>query len=84
MVSPVAFDLLRACENPLADPLRTANQDDIESVILIGGSSRVPMVQAAVAAVVGEEKIAKNVNADEAAVLGSFSSSRFRVFFCGS
>jgi len=28
--------------------------DDINSVILVGGSSRVPMIQAAVKAVVGE------------------------------
>lgn len=44
---------------------------DIESVIFVGGSSRVPVVQRAIAAKVGEEKIAKNVNADEAAVLGA-------------
>jgi hypothetical protein len=34
--------------------------------IFVGGSSRVPVVQRAIAAKVGEEKIAKNVNADEA------------------
>ncbi|GAA5891468.1 hypothetical protein JCM8208_007291 [Rhodotorula glutinis] len=44
---------------------------DIESVILVGGSSRVPLVQAAVAEAVGADKIAKNVNADEAGVLGA-------------
>jgi molecular chaperone DnaK (HSP70) len=38
---------------------------------MIGGSSRVPMVEAAVRTLVGEDKIAKNVNADEAAVMGS-------------
>lgn len=30
-----------------------------------------PMVEAAVRGIVGEEKIAKNVNADEAAVMGA-------------
>ncbi|GAA5827900.1 hypothetical protein JCM11251_007722 [Rhodosporidiobolus azoricus] len=61
----------------LTDPIQTAldsaklTLDQIESVILVGGSSRVPMVQKAVADKVGEEKIAKNVNADEAAVLGA-------------
>lgn len=49
----------------------TFRQNDIESLIFVGGSSRVPMVQQAVAAFVGEDKIAKNVNADEAAVLGA-------------
>ncbi|KWU43807.1 actin-like ATPase domain-containing protein [Rhodotorula sp. JG-1b] len=61
----------------LTDPIQTAldsaklSLSDIESVIFVGGSSRVPVVQRAIAAKVGEEKIAKNVNADEAAVLGA-------------
>ncbi|KAH9943772.1 Hsp70 protein-domain-containing protein [Amylocystis lapponica] len=45
--------------------------NNITSVILTGGSSRTPMIQAAVKAAVGEKKIALNVNADEAAVLGA-------------
>ncbi|KAI0651124.1 actin-like ATPase domain-containing protein [Trametes meyenii] len=45
--------------------------DDISSVILTGGSSRTPMIQDAVKAAVGASKIAQNVNADEAAVLGA-------------
>lgn len=57
-------------EAALADAQLSMN--DIESVILVGGSSRVPMVQKAVAAFVGEDKIAKNVNADEAGVLGEY------------
>jgi hypoxia up-regulated 1 len=62
---------------------------DIESVILTGGATRIPMVRAALAAAVGEyvptrvldagrlqpthfrEKLAMNVNSDEAAVLGA-------------
>ncbi|GAA6014558.1 hypothetical protein JCM10207_001644 [Rhodosporidiobolus poonsookiae] len=61
----------------LTSPIQTAldsaklSLDQIESVILVGGSSRVPMVQKAVAEKVGEERIAKNVNADEAGVLGA-------------
>ncbi|GAA6037719.1 hypothetical protein JCM8097_002306 [Rhodosporidiobolus ruineniae] len=61
----------------LTDPVQAAldsaklSLDQIESVILVGGSSRVPMVQKALADKVGEEKLAKNVNADEAAVLGA-------------
>ncbi|KAI0354229.1 actin-like ATPase domain-containing protein [Trametes cingulata] len=45
--------------------------DNITSVILTGGSSRTPMIQDAVKAAVGANKIAQNVNADEAAVLGA-------------
>lgn len=61
----------------LVDPIQAALDSasvplsSVESVILVGGSSRVPLVQKAVADKVGEDKIAKNVNADEAAVLGA-------------
>nr|CRX79209.1 hypothetical protein ls5931a1_00047 [Leucosporidium scottii] len=68
-----AADLIPRFTQPIHDALAEAKltMDDIESVILIGGTSRVPMVQAAVASVVGEDKIAKNVNAEEAPVLGA-------------
>ncbi|GAA5901408.1 hypothetical protein JCM5296_003002 [Sporobolomyces johnsonii] len=66
-------DLLPRLTKPIQDALDSAKLtlNDIESVILVGGTSRVPMVQKAVAEAVGEDKIAKNVNADEAAVLGA-------------
>ncbi|KAJ7756232.1 Hsp70 protein-domain-containing protein [Mycena metata] len=69
-----------ACEDlkdhfarPIEDALRNAGLtlDNITSVILTGGSTRTPMIQAAIRATVGDEKIALNVNADEAAVLGA-------------
>jgi molecular chaperone DnaK (HSP70) len=44
--------------------------EEIESVILHGGSVRVPFVQKALEDVVGVSKLAKTVNADEAAVMG--------------
>ncbi|KAH9821291.1 Hsp70 protein-domain-containing protein [Melampsora americana] len=58
---------------PILDALKSANLTlaDIKSVILVGGSSRVPMIQTAVKALVGEDKVAVNVNADEAAVMGA-------------
>jgi hypoxia up-regulated 1 len=49
----------------------TLGQDQISSVVMTGGASRTPMIKAAVTAVVGVDKIAVNVNADEAAVLGA-------------
>ncbi|KAM0747743.1 actin-like ATPase domain-containing protein [Meredithblackwellia eburnea MCA 4105] len=68
-----AANLVPRFTQPIADALAAANLtiEDLESVILIGGSSRVPMVEAAVRNYVGEDKIAKNVNADEAAVMGA-------------
>ncbi|CAK5271169.1 unnamed protein product [Mycena citricolor] len=77
-VSRAQFE--EACEDlkgvfavPIADALKNAGLtlENITSVILTGGSTRTPMIQAAVKAAVGEDKIALNVNADEAAVLGA-------------
>ncbi|KAH9062604.1 Hsp70 protein-domain-containing protein [Lactarius deliciosus] len=58
---------------PIFDALDNSNLTlaDIDSVILTGGATRIPMVRAALVAAVGEEKIAMNVNSDEAAVLGA-------------
>ncbi|KIJ60918.1 hypothetical protein HYDPIDRAFT_169952 [Hydnomerulius pinastri MD-312] len=66
-------DLRQNFAQPIHDALANAGLtlENISSVILTGGSSRAPMVQAAVKAAVGEERIALNVNADEAAVLGA-------------
>ncbi|KAI0318042.1 actin-like ATPase domain-containing protein [Amylostereum chailletii] len=66
-------DIQERFAQPIYDALHNANLTlgDIKSVILAGGSSRVPMVRAALNAAVGEDKIAVNVNADEAAVLGA-------------
>ncbi|KAJ7468455.1 Hsp70 protein-domain-containing protein [Mycena latifolia] len=66
-------DLKDRFAQPIEDALRNAGLtlENITSVILTGGSTRTPMIQTAVKAAVGEEKIALNVNADEAAVLGA-------------
>ncbi|KAI6117497.1 heat shock protein 70 family [Pisolithus croceorrhizus] len=66
-------DLNDRFAQPIYDALANAglNLDNVASVILTGGSSRTPMVQAAVKAAVGEDRIAQNVNADESAVLGA-------------
>ncbi|BGP35161.1 lumenal Hsp70 protein [Rhodotorula toruloides] len=68
-----ASSLLSRLVSPIQSALDSASLplSSIESVILVGGSSRIPLVQKAVADKVGEDKIAKNVNADEAAVLGA-------------
>ncbi|KAG6333862.1 hypothetical protein ID866_5225 [Astraeus odoratus] len=66
-------DLRTRFAQPIHDALAASglNLENISSVILTGGSSRTPMVQTAVKAAVGEDRIALNVNADEAAVLGA-------------
>jgi hypoxia up-regulated 1 len=45
--------------------------EDIDSLIVHGGASRTPFVQAHLEALVGKSKIKTNVNADEAAVFGA-------------
>ncbi|KAI5990421.1 heat shock protein 70 family [Pisolithus albus] len=67
-------DLNGRFAQPIYDALANAGLnpgDNVASVILTGGSSRTPMVQAAVKAAVGGDRIAMNVNADESAVLGA-------------
>jgi hypoxia up-regulated 1 len=69
----VCKDLKGHFATPVEDALKNAGltMDNITSVILTGGSTRTPMIQAALRAAVGDDKIALNVNADEAAVLGA-------------
>ncbi|KIK64926.1 hypothetical protein GYMLUDRAFT_39330 [Collybiopsis luxurians FD-317 M1] len=66
-------DLQNRFVQPIIDAMANAkiSSDKLSSVILFGGSTRTPMIQAAVKALVGEDKIASNVNTDEAAVLGA-------------
>ncbi|KAG4304334.1 hypothetical protein PORY_002309 [Pneumocystis oryctolagi] len=56
----------------------------LSSVILAGGSVRIPFIQKQIETVVGSEKVSKSVNADEAAVMGAVFrgaglSGQFRV-----
>lgn len=66
-------DMKPAFTKPIEDALKAAGLsiNDLSSVVLVGGVSRVPMVQDAVTALVGADKITKNLNADEAAVMGA-------------
>ncbi|ORY25393.1 actin-like ATPase domain-containing protein [Neocallimastix californiae] len=47
------------------------SRDNISSIILVGGSTRVPMVQNVLKDFVGESKLANYVNSDEAIVMGA-------------
>ncbi|KAI8974913.1 heat shock protein 70 family [Pilobolus umbonatus] len=69
----VCHDLIDRVRNPILNALEAANMtaDDIKSVVLVGGGIRVPSVQNELVGLMGFQKIAKNVNGDEAAVLGA-------------
>ncbi|OBZ86090.1 Hypoxia up-regulated protein 1 [Choanephora cucurbitarum] len=69
----ICQDLIARVKNPIETALKAAKMtvDDIQSVVLVGGGVRVPSVQKQLIDLVGAQKIAKNVNGDEAAVLGA-------------
>ncbi|MFB6301971.1 MAG: molecular chaperone DnaK, partial [Haloferacaceae archaeon] len=65
-------DLLERTVGPTEQALEDAgySKDDIDEVILVGGSTRMPQVQEQVEDLVGQEP-KKNVNPDEAVALGA-------------
>ncbi|MFA9517116.1 molecular chaperone DnaK [Halopenitus sp. H-Gu1] len=65
-------DLLERTVSPTEQALSDAGYEksDIDEVILVGGSTRMPQVQEKVAELVGQEP-KKNVNPDEAVALGA-------------
>uniref|UniRef100_A0A3Q3VXS3 Hypoxia up-regulated protein 1 n=1 Tax=Mola mola TaxID=94237 RepID=A0A3Q3VXS3_MOLML len=66
-------DLFERVPRPVQDALTAAemNMEEIEQVILVGGSTRVPRVQEVLLKAVGKEELGKNINADEAAAMGA-------------
>ena len=68
----LAQDLLQACLVPCQNAMRDAklSTSDIDEVILVGGSSRIPAVQALVKNYFGKEP-SKGVNPDEVVALGA-------------
>ncbi|KAG9295442.1 hypothetical protein G9A89_013471 [Geosiphon pyriformis] len=69
----LSADLLERVNGPIEHALKIANMttEDIKSLVLVGGGVRIPAIQSALTEILGEEKIAKNVNGDEAAALGA-------------
>ena len=65
-------DLVQATITPMEKALRDAGltYNDISKVILVGGSTRIPAVQAAVKRVTGKEPF-KGINPDECVALGA-------------
>lgn len=77
-------DLFDRVPGPIQSVLSAANLEmkDISSVVLVGGNVRIPLVQQLLASHVGDDKIAKNINGDEAAVLGAgFYAARLSASF---
>jgi molecular chaperone HscA len=68
LVAPLVSRTLECCKNALEDALLTAR--DIESVVMVGGSTRVPVVKEKVSAFFGQP-VNDSVNPDEVVALGA-------------
>ena len=65
-------DLVDACTGPVRQALRDANMQpsDLDKVLLVGGSTRMPAVQEAVKKIMGKEPF-KGINPDECVAVGA-------------
>lgn len=66
-------DLFEHVDKPIKMALNAAamTMNDIESVILMGGATRIPKVQDILIKTTGKKELGKNINTDEAASLGA-------------
>ncbi len=66
-------DLLGRCEGPIRQAMADAKvtSDDIDEIILVGGSTRIPAVQALVRRLTGGKDPNMTVNPDEVVALGA-------------
>ncbi len=68
----LTFDLLKRCRGPFVQAIKDAGlvKSDIDHVILVGGSTRMPAVQSLVTELTGNEPH-KGVNPDEVVAVGA-------------
>lgn len=66
-------DLFRRVSAPITTVIESASltKSDIQSLVLVGGNTRIPMVQKVLEDLIGSDRMARNVNADEAGVMGA-------------
>lgn len=66
-------DLMGRITEPILSSLKDSGVtlDNVKSIILNGGSTRVPFIQKHLSTLVGEDRISKSVNTDESCALGS-------------
>jgi molecular chaperone HscA len=68
LIKPLVDQTIRSCQHALADSKLTAA--DIDTVVMVGGSTRVPMVKEAVSKFFGQP-VNDSVNPDEVVALGA-------------
>src|SRR6185312_8522959 len=66
-------DYIRQTAGKIDEALREAKlkKDDINQIVLVGGSTRMPMVEELIKEKFGEKKINKSVNPDEVVAVGA-------------
>ncbi len=66
-------DLFRQCLAPVEQSLRDAklSKGDIDEVVLVGGSTRIPKVQALLQSFFNGKELSKSINPDEAVAYGA-------------
>ncbi len=69
----ISEDLVQRCVGPFNSALNDAKLtgSDIDEVVLVGGATRMPMIQDLVAKLVGNKKVNKSVNPDEVVAIGA-------------
>ncbi|MBP0031224.1 molecular chaperone DnaK [Roseofilum sp. Guam] len=69
----LAQDMIRGTLEPVEQALKDGNKtkEDIDRIILVGGSTRIPSVQEALSQYFGGKKPDRSVNPDEAVALGA-------------
>ncbi|HEX3015000.1 MAG TPA: Hsp70 family protein, partial [Desulfobacteria bacterium] len=69
----LTHDLVERCRGPVLAALKDAklSEKDIDEVILVGGSTRIPAVQSLVKALSGGRELNQGVNPDEVVAIGA-------------
>ena len=66
-------DLFNRCIQPVKDALKDANLNvnDINDIVLVGGSTRIPKIQEIISKMFGGKELSKAINPDEAVAYGA-------------
>ncbi|KAL0484819.1 heat shock 70kDa protein [Acrasis kona] len=69
LIAPLIEECIQIVQEALSDASITFN--DLDDVILIGGSTNIPIVRETVRSLFGNEKVRADINADEAVAMGA-------------
>ena len=74
MIQSFVDKTIQCCKNALADANLTSNE--IDEIVMVGGSTRVPLVKGSVSKFFGRE-VHDELNPDEVVALGSSGAGRY-------